>query len=160
MEVYTEQLRRRMVEKMTAPGGPSAGALSREVGISQPTLSRWIRERGEGVCMDRSKQRRPQDWTGEEKLRAMVEVSGMSEEEVGNYLREKGLHTANLKEWRNEMVSAVGSKKKRKGKDPRDLRIKELERELKRKDKALAEMSTLIILKKKAQAIWGDGDEE
>jgi len=45
-------------------------------------------------------------------------------------------------------------------KDPRDKRIKELERELRRKDKALAETAALLVLKKKAQAIWGEHEDE
>jgi hypothetical protein len=35
-----------------------------------------------------------------------------------------------------------------------------LERELRRKDKALAETAALLTLRKKAQAIWGDGEDE
>ena len=39
-------------------------------------------------------------------------------------------------------------------------RIKELERDLARKEKALAEAAALMILRKKAEAIWGRGDED
>jgi hypothetical protein len=39
-------------------------------------------------------------------------------------------------------------------------RIKQLEKELLRKEKALAEAAALIILRKKAQAIWGDPEED
>jgi len=37
-------------------------------------------------------------------------------------------------------------------------RIKDLERELARKDHALAETAALLVLRKKASAIWGDFD--
>jgi transposase len=39
-------------------------------------------------------------------------------------------------------------------------RAKQLEKELQKKEKALAEAATLLLLRKKAQAIWGDDEEE
>ncbi len=39
-------------------------------------------------------------------------------------------------------------------------RIKELERELKRKDKALAEAAAILVLRKKFNAYWSDDSEE
>jgi len=39
-------------------------------------------------------------------------------------------------------------------------RIRELEAELRRKEKALAETAALLVLKKKAQAIWGEPEGE
>ena len=38
-------------------------------------------------------------------------------------------------------------------------RIKALERDLRRKEKALAEAAALLVLRKKAEAIWGDGED-
>ena len=38
-------------------------------------------------------------------------------------------------------------------------RIKELERELRRKDAALAETAAILALRKKVQAIWGDEEK-
>jgi len=37
---------------------------------------------------------------------------------------------------------------------------KKLESELRRKDKALAEASALLILKKKANLIWGESEDD
>ena len=37
---------------------------------------------------------------------------------------------------------------------------KELQRELTRKEKALAETAALLVLRKKALAIWGEDEEE
>ncbi len=39
-------------------------------------------------------------------------------------------------------------------------RIKELERELRQKEKALAETAALLVLRKKAQAIWGEVEDD
>jgi hypothetical protein len=39
-------------------------------------------------------------------------------------------------------------------------RIRQLEKELQRKEKALAETAALLVLRKKVQAIWGDKEED
>ncbi|WP_156779553.1 hypothetical protein [Desulforamulus reducens] len=38
--------------------------------------------------------------------------------------------------------------------------LKDLQKELKRKEAALAETAALLVLRKKAQAIWGDPEDE
>jgi len=104
----------------------------------------------------------PRDWTPEEKLQAVLEASQLSEDDLGAYLRKKGLHESNLKQWRQEMIGALQNKasgKKISANSTEAKRIRQLERELVRKDKALAETAALLVLKKKAQAIWGDEDD-
>ncbi len=152
-----------MVAKLARPYGISAVALSQEVGIPHQTLSRWVKEYanfgGNGGGMMKSK--RPEDRTAEKKLKAIVEYENLDEEQRGIYLREKGLHSVHLERWQQEFVEAYASKKKKtRGGDPRQKRIKELESDLRRKDKALAETAALLVLKKKAQAIWGDPEDE
>jgi transposase-like protein len=107
--------------------------------------------------------KRPKDWSPEEKLQAVLEASQLSEDELGAFLRKKGIHDIHLQQWRKEMISGLkngSTHKKAKGKPPEAKRIKELEKELNRKEKALAEAAALLVLKKKAQAIWGDEDDD
>ena len=105
--------------------------------------------------------KRPQDWSAKEKLAAVLESASLSEEDLGAFLRSRGLHNAQLQQWREQMlaglepVTAVRSKKA-----PEAKRVRELEKELRRKDAALAETAALLVLKKKAQAIWGDEDDD
>ena len=68
------------------------------------------------------------------------------------------LYSAEIERWRAEMLAALKSTSNRN--DPKDRRIKELERELRRKEKALAETAALLTLKKTAQQIWGDSEDE
>ncbi len=105
--------------------------------------------------------KRPQDWSAEEKFEVVVEAATVPEEELGAFLRRKGLHEAQLNEWRQMVLSGLGKRSSRsaKARTPEARRVRELERELARKDKALAEASALLVLKKKAAAIWGDEDE-
>lgn len=159
---YPETFKHQMVSRMSGPGGLSASALAEEINVGQTTLSRWLREAAKIGSMSKekpSKPRRPQDWTAEEKLSAVMEASGLSEEELGGYLRSKGLHEAQLEEWRKkaeEGLSGRGDTKARRGSSRR---VRELERELRRKDKALAEAAALLILKKKLVALWEDEDD-
>jgi hypothetical protein len=105
------------------------------------------------------KPRRPQDWTAKEKLDAVTEASGLSEEALGAFLRTKGLHEAQLEQWRKKAEEALSGQGDTKARRSNSLRIRELERELRRKDKALAETAALLILKKKLAALWEDEDD-
>ena len=105
--------------------------------------------------------KRPEDWTAEEKLKVVAEAVGLDDTELGVLLRREGLHEAQLDLWRKALL---GSLDKPGRKDPsvtqERRRIRKLERELKRKDKALAETAALLVLQGKARALWGDeGDD-
>ena len=80
----------------------------------------------------------------------------MKDAELGEFLRRSGLHEATLAEWRAAALEGLAPRKVS-GKEGK--RVRELERELRRKERALAEAAALLVLQKKAQAIWGDEDE-
>ena len=105
--------------------------------------------------------KRPQDWSAEEKLQAVIEAASVSEKDLGAFLRRQGLHEAHLKEWRQLVLSGLQQAPKRstKGSTAETRRVRELERELTRKEKALAEAAALLVLKKKVRKIWGDEDD-
>ena len=105
--------------------------------------------------------KRPQDWSAQEKLAAVMEAASLSDEELGAFLRSRGLHEAQLQQWRDLMLAGLEPMTVQRGKKaPETKRVRELEKELRRKDKALAETAALLVLKKKAQAIWGDEDDD
>lgn len=158
----------------------SASALSDEVGVAQGTLSRWLKQAGTvGLRMSpadedkdsdapttASKEKRPQDWTAEEKVALVLEAAAVPPGDLGAFLRRKGVHEAQLDEWRKQVTEGAVASMRSPGRADRKAsaaeaqRIRVLERELKRKDKALAETAALLVLKKKAQAIWGDEDDD
>jgi transposase len=163
---YSEAFKSKMVRRMTEPNGlsVSANALSEEIGISQPTLSRWLREsrsaRVSAMASSKTKHKRPGDWTPGEKIAVVAEAARFSDEKLGAFLRRKGLHQSQLETWRRTLVEALGQKSSRRAKaSPEKRRVQELEKELLRKDKALAETAALLVLKKKAQSIWGAEDD-
>jgi transposase-like protein len=169
MSTYTAGFKTRMVQRMAGPESISATALAKEVGVSQNTLSRWLRRASEAepTVTPMTKKKRPSrstHRTAQEKLRLVLEASALSEEELGAFLRREGVHEAELQAWRAKaMEAAEGALKAPHGKRSENTaerrRIRDLERELTRKDKALAEVSALLILKKKVQEIWGDEDD-
>ena len=173
---YSNGFRARMVQHMVGPEGIGAIKLAEEIGVHQTTLSRWVREasgeekrerRGENVESAQVRERlsvRPDDLPPAEKYRLVMEASTLSEDELGAFLRRNGLHEAQLQEWRQKVeeaaLGALGSpKKRRRGKSPEAKRVEQLERELNRKDKALAEVTALLALKKKLEMLLGDEDE-
>jgi len=168
--LYTETFKARMVRRMLGPKAVSAHVLSGESGVSQPTLSRWLRETSSFRVMAKKDQneappaeaevaRRPQNWTAAERLRAVAETLALDGEDLGEYLRRHGIHREQLEQWRADAQAALELPRRRR--PPAETkRIKELERELRRKDKALAEAAALLVLRKKVQALWGDEDDD
>lgn len=159
---YGAAFRRRMVQRMTGPGAVSATALAAEVGVAQPTLSRWLREASIVGSVSKTNERPPKPlsaWTAEEKLRAIIEAAAVPEAEFGAWLRRKGLRSSDLETFRADAVSGLATKPA-KPTAAQKKRTKELERELKRTKAALAEAAALLVLRKKAVALWGEeGDD-
>jgi transposase-like protein len=99
--------------------------------------------------------------TVEEKFSLVLEAASVPEPEFGEWLRRKGVHAAQLEEWRTQAMAGLTGAAKRSKETTADARqIRELERELARKDKALAEAAVLLVLQKKVQAIWADEDDD
>lgn len=154
-----------MVQRMVGPAAISANRLAQEVGIGQPTLSKWLRDvegRVGGVKFNSPpprprSARRPEDWSAEERLRAVLEASRLSDDELGAFLRREGISEAVLGEWKAAALDALGPQKKSTS-DAR--KVRELEKQLRRKDKALAEAAALLMLQKKVRSLLGEEDDD
>ena len=172
---YSDMFKNVMIQKMSGPDAISATALSKQVNVPQSTLSKWLRIAGLGPVYDfpnnaheytemakLKNSKRPNDWSAEAKLKVIVEAAALDDEQLGAFLRKKGLHQTHLEQWRMQMLDALQnglSKKMTREKSDAAKRIRALEKELRRKDKALAETAALLVLKKKVQEIWGDEDD-
>lgn len=167
---YSKMFKHKMIQKMIGPDALSATALAKQVDVPQATLSAWLRKAGIPSRYVLEKQhngnitmapKTPNDWSAEEKLKAALEAAALSDEQLGAFLRKKGIHETHLEQWRMQMLGGLG-KGCAKGKPSRrnaDIkRIRSLEKELRRKEKALAETAALLVLKKKVREIWGDED--
>jgi len=173
MATYTVGFKTRMVQRLAGREGISATALAKEVGVSQNTLSRWLREASAaGPTVASMNKKKPSSRkassrgrTAEQKLQIVLKASALSDEELGAFLRREGIHEAQLEEWRSKvMAGATGALKaphgKRSERTPEIQKIRALERELLRKDKALAEVTALLVLKKKLEELLEDGDDD
>lgn len=167
--IYTSGFKAKMVQRMSSPDAISAIGLSKEVGVSQSQLSRWLRvaRTVPSMTKERRAEHPPQvgaSRSAEEKVRIVMAAAALAPGELGAFLRREGVHEAEVEQWRAAILEAgtsalEGSVAKGSGRSVDGKRIKELERELRRKDKALAETAALLVLQKKVREIWGDGDD-
>jgi hypothetical protein len=144
-----------MVKRMSGLGAISANALSMEVGIAQPTLSNWLR--ASSVVQTAQSSKSVIAWTAEEKLNALLEASGVGEAERGAWLREKGLRSEDLDAFRAAAKEGLSAPKFKGVAEQK--RIQTLERQLARSNAALAETAAILVLRKKAVALWGEEGE-
>lgn len=162
---YSEGFKARMIQRMAGPEGISANALAKQIGVGQSTLSRWLRlgSNRRVELMEENKKSGRKARTAQEKLRIVHEASQLDDEELGAFLRREGLHEAQLKEWVEAVTTALSTStpKRRSRKSPKETkRIRELEKDLRRKEKALVEVTALLALKKKLEELWGAEDDD
>jgi transposase-like protein len=162
---YSTERKEAVLRKMVPPHNRSIKQLAREEGISEATLFNWrSKAREKGLLMPDSNSG-PEDWSSRDKFAAVVETAALNEIELAEYCRKKGIYPEQLVQWRRACESAndwdreQNQRLKAEKKADRQ-RIRQLDSELRRKEKALAETAALLVLKKKAQAIWGDPEEE
>ena len=169
--IYTDSFKAKMVQRLSAPNAISAIGLSKEVGVSQSQLSRWLQRARTVTPMtkdrpsDRVVQASSNARSASEKVRVVMAAAALGPAELGAFLRREGVHEAELEQWRSAVLEGgqlalEGSSSRAPARSGEGKRIKELERELRRKDKALAEAAALLILQKTVRELWGDGDDD
>ena len=143
-----------MVRRLLTPPGISVLKLAEETGISTSALCKWRKARVKTTGGG-------EKWTASEKLRVLGGGTPPLEGEAfGALLRREGLHEAQVSAWRAAAAEALGAEAAPVGSNSAQQelaevkkRVKELEREALRKDKALAEAAALLLLEKKLQSI-------
>ena len=112
-----------------------------------------------------SNNKKSEDWSAEDKLAVVIETASFNENELSEYCRSKGLYKEQIEQWKIAALSGYQTSLQRKKtqtkiqKDDRN-KIKKLERELNRKEKALAETAALLVLSKKWNAIWEENEDD
>jgi len=151
---FSVAFKQKMVQRLTGKNAVSATQLAREMGVAQQNLSRWLQEaRSLPIMADRAKPAM-RVWTVEQKARVLTDASQLDVEELTAYLEREGVKLAEYEQWRialDEGGAAPASTNKR---------IRQLERELARKEKALAEAATLLVLKKKVETLYGQDEDD
>ena len=151
MAQYSEGFRERAVQMMMAPNAMSVAQVSREAGVSEQTLYNWrnrYRHEGKAVAADA---KNPENWSGENKLAVVIETAALNEEELAEYCRGKGLYVEQVMRWREAAVAGAETQRPLSAVERQELqrerkKTRKLGRELKRKEKALAEAAALLVL--------------
>ncbi len=102
----------------------------------------------------------PDSWAAEDKLAVVIETASLNEVQLSEYCRSKGLYPDQVEQWKVSALSgyqqsAQVKKEKLRNRQEDKKKIKRLEKQLQRKEKALAETAALLVLSKKCEAIWG-----
>lgn len=161
---YTEEEKENLTKRMISPSNTSVAVVSRETGISESTLNGWkqkaIAENSKIKTIKSSS-----ELSSKEKFLIVIESYTFTEVQLAEYCRSKGLYVEQIRKWRESCITANGQQKYL----AKDLKtemqqdkkkINNLEKELHRKDRALAETTTLLVLRKKLDAILGEQEEE
>ena len=139
--------------------------VSRREGVNKMSLSNWRKKvSSEGSPVPEDKQL-PETWPAEARFAVVLEAAGLSELELGEYCRRKGLYPEHVSAWRQACIAGQRSVQSQQKVDREQSRkdkkrIQQLERELLRKDKALAETAALLVLRKKLNDYWGTDNED
>ena len=162
MTHYSEEFKASIIARMLAPSNVSVSQLALETGIPKDTLYAWRIKHRKSCGNAPASTVASGELSSEEKFAAVIESAALNEIELSEYCRRKGLYPEQIHAWRKTCVqanapAAPGVERTRvrtQGK-----RIKQLEAELRRKDKALAETAALLVLQKKVRAIWEDPED-
>ena len=162
---YSPELKEAMLRRMLPPNNESITKISKEEGISEQTLRNWRDSARANGTPAPGTDAVPEDWSTQDKFLVVVETAKLNETELADYARKKGLYVEQIKAWRDACMNAKGGIAKEAARLNRELKEaekknKQLARELDRKEKALAEAAALLVLRKKADAIWGEPEEE
>jgi transposase-like protein len=163
MPRYSEEIKEQVVRKMMPPNAMSVAQVSLDTTISQKTLYKWrnqYRKEGKAVPADPSN---PESWSGENKLAVVIETAALNNQELSEYCRRKGLYAEQGARWREAAIAGNESHSVHNKTDQRTLlnernKSRNLEKDLRRKEKALAEAAALLILQKKSLSIWGEDE--
>jgi transposase len=155
-KAYSIAFKQKMVERLTGKHAVNSSQLSREIGVRQQNLSRWLQE-ARSLPLVASNTPKSRVWTVEQKARVLADASKLSGAELTSYLEREGVKLADFERWRIALEEDGG------GSAATLKRVRQLERELARKEKALAEAAVLLVLKKTIDSYYkeedGDTDE-
>lgn len=156
---YSEGFKEQALSKVFSRGNRTVQAVADELNISLHTLKNWMKNPlPERENKTARKAKRPQDWSPEERLLALQESHGLSGDALNAWCREHGLFAHQLAEWKADFcTSSKATDRREEASEMRALKAENqrLERELNRKEKALAEAAALLVLQKKYQALLG-----
>ncbi|HAT9067933.1 TPA: hypothetical protein JBD66_11515 [Legionella pneumophila subsp. pneumophila] len=167
---YSAAIKANVLSKALAPNAPGVIELSKEFNIPKATIYTWMHNMtNQKDSKKNNNSERPKDHSSASKFQAVLDTIGKTEEEQSAYCRTHGIYYNHLETWKHQMLeglngvptkeSSCSIKESKAINQKMQHEVKQLTRDLNRKDKALAELTALLILKKKADLIWGDSED-
>ena len=159
---HSSQFKEAILNKLNQ-SGLSVRKFAQQEAINLSTLYSWQKQFNvSGLIV--TKISSPDKWSSEEKFAVVMETSSLSEVELSEYCRVKGLYPEQIKAWKQACIAGNTTKPSKRVKQTPEQkadkkRIKSLERELRRKEKALAEAAALLVLGKKYDAYWKEKED-
>ena len=160
MKTYSPERKAAVLARMLPPHNQSVSQLSRQEGIPTKTLYHWRSEADISTLLTSADKTPPREWSQETRFAVLVETAPLSAHAVTEYCRRKGLYPEQIQQWKDELMQPDQREEKALIKKQQK-EIQQLNRELARKDKALAEAAALLMLQKKLKALFDEenGDE-
>jgi transposase len=164
MPRYPEDRKAAVLGKLLPPHNRSVPEIAKGEGISEATLYNWLKQtRHQGVPVPGSLNNSPEDWSGEAKFAVVIETAPLNASELSEYCRTKGLYPEQVARWRQACIEGAATQESRDQVVTGQLkvakqRIRTLEKDLRRKEKALAESAALLVLQKKFNTLWEDAE--
>jgi transposase-like protein len=154
---YGQEFKDRAVARLLPPESAAVEVVAREIGVSTSTLERW---RADALSMPA----RERAWTAPARFEAVLTTAALDAGSRNAWCREHGVYPQELERWRQAATQALAEPEEVRASPQQTKqdrrRIAELERELRRKDKALAETAALLVLSKKVAAIFNKNQGE
>jgi len=159
---YSPEFKANIIAKMLPPNNVSVPDLAGETQIPKDTLYCWRSKAMKNANGAVASPTPKGVLSSEEKFAVVLETASLNETELSAYCRRKGLYRQQIEAWRTSCMAAnaaVCGKADRAEVRAQKLEIRELQKELRRKEKALAEAAALLVLQKKVRALWAEPED-
>lgn len=160
MKHYSKELRDSIIARLLPPNNAKSAELHKETGIPEGTMASWLHE-----FRKNNPQKPPakgfNQCSADIKLAVIIETASLNETELAEYCRARGVYTEEIAKWKAFFIKSASTQPNR---VDHDLLLQEqkksqlLQKELNRKEKALAEVAALLVLQKKFQALMATAE--
>ena len=147
---YSDEFKEKILTKIF--NGVSIAKISKDTQIPLTTIYSWKIKKN-------IKTDSPSNFPLAKKYKLLLDSKIFNDDNIGQWLRENGIHSDHLKLWDTEVADAMTNNKYKDENRALKEKLRKAEREINKKDKALAEAAALLVLKKKYQYLWEDEEK-
>ena len=156
MTHYSEEFRASVAARLLPPNNARIADIVKETGVPKDTLYEWRTRYRNKQGFSPSTCKSSNQYSADDKLAVIIETATLNETELSEYCRCKGLYPVQIKSWKTSMVQGLMSEPSKIDREQSQKQVKtiqRLEKDLARKEKALAEVAALLVLQKKFQSL-------